>query len=176
MNDPNSSVSGAIGAAVRSVDTARKGITLPGVAVGAGGGAILTALSFQAFLDRMAADLGIGGVVMFILLIGAVCFIVFLFRFIFIQWRESSLTGQAQAAATTQSAIAEAATSLELKGLRASMDSIDRRMAALDEDMRNSTTSTGALRDAFAELRAEILGLVRKIDSLPSVERRRDNH
>jgi hypothetical protein len=141
LNDPLSAVA-------KAADSARKGITLPGVAVGAGGGAILTALSFQAFLDRMAADLGIGGIVMFILLTGAVCFIVFLFRFIFIQWRESSLTGQAQAAATTQSAIAETATALELKGLR----------------------------DVVTELRAEVAGMARKIDSLPTVERRHGSH
>jgi hypothetical protein len=171
-----SPANGALAQAVKAADTARKGITLPGVAVGASGGAILTALSFQAFLDRMAADLGIGGVVMFILLIGAVCFIVFLFRFIFIQWREGSLTGQAQAAATTQSAIAEAATTLELKGLRASVEGMAQRIASLDEDMRNSTTSTGALREAVADLRAEVVGMVRKIDSLPLVERRHGSH
>jgi hypothetical protein len=169
LNDP-------LGAVVKAADSARKGITLPGVAVGAGGGAILTALSFQAFLDRMAADLGIGGIVMFILLTGAVCFIVFLFRFIFIQWRESSLTGQAQAAATTQSAIAETATALELKGLRASVDGMIQRIASLDEDVRNSTTSAGTLRDVVTELRAEVAGMARKIDSLPTVERRHGSH
>jgi cell division protein FtsB len=170
------SVSGTLGAAAKAADEARRGITLPGVAVGAGGGAILTALSFQAFLDRMASDLGIGGVVMFVLLIGAVSLIIFLLRFIFIQWRENSATGKTQAAATTHSAIAEAATALELKGLKASVETLDRHIEDLHEDMRNSTTTTGALRDAFTELRAEVANVVRRIDSLSQAERRHGTH
>jgi hypothetical protein len=172
-NPEIATVRGAVDAAVKSADTARKGITLSGVAIGAGGGALITAFSFQGMVDRMAADLGIGGVVMFILLMGSVLFIVFLFRFIFMQWRETSMTGQAQAAATVQSALAEASTAEEIKSLKAIMNSIDLRMAALDQDMRNSTVSNANLSEAFAKLRSEVAGMVRRIDSIMAAGQRK---
>jgi hypothetical protein len=46
-------------------------------------------------------------------------------------------------------------------------------MAALDQDMRNSTVSNANLSEAFAKLRSEVAGMVRRIDSIMAAGQRK---